>query len=765
MNGSNLKYRGEYFKTITKIVIILAIASVVTGSVTMFFFSKKMIDKGIHENTMLMLKQIENDANSVDRLISNFAGDLLNDKDIYNLMNSYRSNQEEYYHSFYKIMHGTLYTNGLINEVYVYNVNSGRVYSTSGYLTLKEAGLNEVIVRDGGIKKGVPIFRTASQGKNKGKTVCTFFYSNKRLGVGYNESFLAIDIAIDEILGNFANSLAQKDNEVILTDSSYNVQWESVAEAESMTGDGLGSIEDLVKKARLNDNYKIRMSGSSYLVTAVNYDKYDWIIIYITSTEGMYSQVGVMTLLWLGVTGILVVIGVMLAKRAAHYIYRPVEDTMIQLKDVIGTETGAKQEYQELQLMKQSILNSQKKLKNLEQNRWREKRSRSNAVLRKLLEQSLGITEEQISLLNEVFSGNFLLDAPSLLGVIEFPADHYPDKEDEEVFLPIIENIFAEKLSEEFEHLIYVIANQSVVIVLNQIEEGQEKKAYDTWEKAKEIFEDISKQQINITLSPIYAMLSDTSEKYQETLLLARYHILDLNHHMITPDIVKKNQKNPSMRYSAKLDEKLKDAIFTRNSGLLKEVTAEIGKEIANLKYDNMIGALLHFIDYTQELVNEINTSKLFPVPVDLSPLREQIFRSAVLDELMIQYSRTMKEFMKGEEKRKEHAQGKMLATVQSYIDENYANPEICAQSIADKFKLSAKYLSYSFKEYTGVSILVYLQKKRLEAACSLLENTTLSISDIVFRIGLENENYFYTLFKKNMGVTPKEYRQSKIKL
>lgn len=765
MNGNDLKYRGEYFKTITKIVVILAIASIVTGSVSMFFFSKKMVDKGTHENTVLMLKQIQNDANSVDRLISNFAGDLLNDKDIYNLLNSYRSNQEEYYHSFYKIMHGTLYTNGLINEVYVYNVNSGRVYSTSGYLTLKEAGLNEVIVRDGGIRKGVPVFRTANQGKNKGKTVCTFFYSNKRLGVGYNESFLAIDIAIDEILGNFANSLAQKDNEVILTDSNYTVQWESGSENENVHESKLGSIEKLVKKAKLNDNYKIRQNGVKYMVTAVTYDKYDWVIIYITSMQGMYSQVGIMSLCWLGITGILVIIGVILAKRAAHYIYLPVQDTMIQLKDVIGAESGAKQEYQELQLMKQSILNSQKKLKNLEQNQWKEKRSRSNAVLRKLLEQSLGITEEQISLLNEVFDSNLQLDAPSLLGVIQFPTDCCPAKEDEEVFLPIIENVFAEKLRERFDHLICVIANQSVVFVVNQTEQEQENTAYEIIKDAKQIFEEISGQRINITASRIYAMLSDTSEQYQEILLLSRYHLLELNHHFITPQIVQKNQENPVTRYSGKLDEKLREAIFVRNRGLLEEVLDDICKELSQLKYDNMIGSLLHFIDYTQELADEINSSKLFPVTVDLGPLREQIFRSAVLSEMVQQYRDSLKEFMIKEENKKDHTQVMMLETVKTYIDENYANPDLCAQSIADKFKLSAKYLSYSFKEYTKESLLVYLQKKRLEAACGFLENTTLSISDIVFRIGLENENYFYTLFKKNMGVTPKQYRQSKIKL
>mgnify|MGYP003448302569 CR=1 FL=1 len=115
--------------------------------------------------------------------------------------------------------------------------------------------------------------------------------------------------------------------------------------------------------------------------------------------------------------------------------------------------------------------------------------------------------------------------------------------------------------------------------------------------------------------------------------------------------------------------------------------------------------------------------------------------------------------------KKKESSQNDLLEKVKQYIEENYDNTELCAQSIADKFKLSAKYLSYAFKEYTGVSLLVYLQKKRIDTACELLENTNMTVGEVAYKIGIENENYFYTLFKKNVGMTPKQYRQSKITL
>ena len=45
-------------------------------------------------------------------------------------------------------------------------------------------------------------------------------------------------------------------------------------------------------------------------------------------------------------------------------------------------------------------------------------------------------------------------------------------------------------------------------------------------------------------------------------------------------------------------------------------------------------------------------------------------------------------------------------------------------------------------------------------AAEELLRESTDSIGGIVLRVGLENESYFYRLFKKRFGATPKDYRR-----
>ena len=58
-------------------------------------------------------------------------------------------------------------------------------------------------------------------------------------------------------------------------------------------------------------------------------------------------------------------------------------------------------------------------------------------------------------------------------------------------------------------------------------------------------------------------------------------------------------------------------------------------------------------------------------------------------------------------------------------------------------------------------SPLEYIQELRIREACRLLHNTSLSISDIAYRVGIHNSSYFAALFKRFCGMTPREFRKN----
>ena len=69
-------------------------------------------------------------------------------------------------------------------------------------------------------------------------------------------------------------------------------------------------------------------------------------------------------------------------------------------------------------------------------------------------------------------------------------------------------------------------------------------------------------------------------------------------------------------------------------------------------------------------------------------------------------------------------------------------------------------YMAHSFAKYTGFSPIQYLNRRRLEAACQLLRDTDLSVSDIAGSTGFSSQSYFTQAFRKFYGITPVKYRQ-----
>ena len=102
---------------------------------------------------------------------------------------------------------------------------------------------------------------------------------------------------------------------------------------------------------------------------------------------------------------------------------------------------------------------------------------------------------------------------------------------------------------------------------------------------------------------------------------------------------------------------------------------------------------------------------------------------------------------------------GKM-EEIQEYIQKNYSNMNIALEFLGDEFGVSANYLGRVFKKETGVSVSEYLNSVRLQKVLEGLENTEKPAKDIAQACGFASINYFYTYFRKKMGVTPQAYRQ-----
>jgi AraC-like DNA-binding protein len=94
------------------------------------------------------------------------------------------------------------------------------------------------------------------------------------------------------------------------------------------------------------------------------------------------------------------------------------------------------------------------------------------------------------------------------------------------------------------------------------------------------------------------------------------------------------------------------------------------------------------------------------------------------------------------------------------YMESNLSQP-LSLEEIAEQANLSKYYFCRLFRSYLGVSVVQFLQQRRLCLSTLLLKNARLSIAEVAVQSGFGDQNVFTKWFRKTTGFTPSSYRKS----
>ena len=102
----------------------------------------------------------------------------------------------------------------------------------------------------------------------------------------------------------------------------------------------------------------------------------------------------------------------------------------------------------------------------------------------------------------------------------------------------------------------------------------------------------------------------------------------------------------------------------------------------------------------------------------------------------------------------------KVVQKVRKYIHAHLTE-DLTRESLASMVFLNPDYLSHRFKKTTGYSLTNYIINARTQEAMKMLTNNKeMSIRDIAIACGFQNLSYFAKQFKKETGMTPREFRK-----
>ena len=93
-----------------------------------------------------------------------------------------------------------------------------------------------------------------------------------------------------------------------------------------------------------------------------------------------------------------------------------------------------------------------------------------------------------------------------------------------------------------------------------------------------------------------------------------------------------------------------------------------------------------------------------------------------------------------------------------SYIDDNFLE-KITIDELAFLFRTNRSTLCKEFKKTTGKTLVGYINEKKLALAKTQISDTDKTFTEIAEEMNFESIYYFTRFFKKQTGITPKEYR------
>lgn len=103
-----------------------------------------------------------------------------------------------------------------------------------------------------------------------------------------------------------------------------------------------------------------------------------------------------------------------------------------------------------------------------------------------------------------------------------------------------------------------------------------------------------------------------------------------------------------------------------------------------------------------------------------------------------------------------------MLALAKKKINDHLHDPELSLSLISSQLDITPTYLSAFFIREVGVGFNEYITGQRMEKAKQLLRETNLKINSIASQCGFRSSSYFIVVFRKQTGMSPGEYRNTK---
>lgn len=772
----NIKNRLGQKKYLARIYLwfasLILLMTAILSSIVYFNVQEKVFDNE-YKNSSKLLAQTKYNIEYLDNMVRNLTLSTYINYDVRSLM--YLKDDENFdsLNVINKLKSSVVWSNSFVHSVYIYNNNKQRYYSTFGQFFHQDTEWEKVLQSYGGAVPPLkPIIRdmdvsldsehlqtekvltyvmyelTDKQGRMDGAVII-----NIKLEWLFNNMKAINNVESDQLNRMFILNEKQKFLEV-----SQNLSEEG-AELEALLSDKYQSISD-------SENYfSVNLDGTKYWAVFIPIENTGWVLFKTIPYNEAYSYLNKLRTSIIITTIIVLFVTLVVLFQVSKGIYRPIDKLVSQLRSshLFGEEAATSKD--EFIFLQDIYKYSANQLGQFHHEKISSQQRKKNRFLSKWVLNSLSVSQDEFELFRQDHKLPFRQEQMFKICVLKF--DNYKELTEKgelerELLAFVVMNITTEILRQGCLVEAVDLLNDHLVIIIQENTSSELMEAsIDTLLQECQTYL-FQRYHLSITVALSVSVNDHThlTTAYQQALYVSMYRFLAGKMSMLTQDYIIQLGQIPSMERVLELENQLLEQVRNTNYRGATDKLSNLLDEVKKLEYSDMMLSLLHTVNQFKYLVYEMNKIRKEPVKVNSILMSKELLEIETINEFQSKLMEVIYEVTRDNEVEGHYVsddESKALR-IEQLIDERYADLNLGSAEIANAIGVSPSKVGKIFKSYKQMTIPDYINRVRLEKAVEWMENSQLTIQEIIRRVGFENESYFYKVFKAKIGTTPREF-------
>ncbi len=741
---------------------MLVVMLLIAASALLYFNAQSKVSSMEHDADRKLLTQIKYNIENMNQIVKDLAVSTFNDEDFIALKSG-----DDFEQSILKLDKLTrlVSQSPYLHSIVFYNAVQGRFFSTVNH-TMSTDVMNQSFREYMKSHDPLPKLQLTPMelGGGDGVDVFSLFVYDGPTLNAVNGNLLIVNIKPTWMLDNVKalNALAERQNDVIfVTDNQGRV----LISNDLMKPDQMDIKNELIPQIAASgkelDYFTYSHEGKKYRVTYLTRGLNDWQIISLQDYDAVLTNVRQIRWTAAIVTASVVLLTILISIYFSIKLYRPIGHLMTLVRRNEGR--GGDMHRDELSLIASSYSQMTDKLKELQQDQAAQQNIAKVYRLRNLIAGSTGVPEQDLA----HDRAQYGLDIPATGGMIVALARidnlqevqaRTPEATMSLLYFAIC-NIGQELIRDSYSCEAVDMKNGHVVFIIGHAGGISHEELRTILRQLQDTVRHYYHITVTMSVSPVFSSYRDITAMYGQALRYADYRMILGKEALIEPSLVQPNEECSQFHIPPELDRQLIEGL---KSGDWERINGGMDKWlelVRTFSFENMFSAMLHMFVTLGNAINEMNQNNLQAASVNLQEINRRILEKETLEEVKEVFLDLVRQALDKRTSGREEKARLVAETIREIVARQYADPDLNVQKIADMLRMSHVYLGQVFKEQEGITVVDCINETRLAQARLYLEQQQMTVAEIMEKVGFSNESYFYRLFKRRYGTTPKEYR------